>query len=171
VRLAFRRERVVVHPASTVPPILFRLLRCLAVSATTTLLSALVLVALAVGAGIPAGLANVVAFGCGVPVSYVGNRRWVWRRRGRSDPVREVGAFWALNLAGLVLSTLAVTAAGALTASWSAPTRAVALPVASTTSLAILWLIQFVVLDRLIFRPPRTAPRPALASVTHEMRG
>lgn len=129
------------------------MLRCLVVSAATTLLSSLVLVVLAVGVGVPAGVANVVAFGCGVPVSYVANRRWVWQRRGRSDPVHEVGAFWAMNVAGLLLSTLAVAAAGSLTSSWSASARSVALPAASATSLALLWVAQFVLLERVIFRP------------------
>jgi putative flippase GtrA len=153
------------------PPMLVRFFRCLAVSAATTLLSAIVLVLLAVGVGIPAGIANVVAFGCGVPVSYAANRRWVWRRRGPSDPVREVGAFWALNLAGLLLSTLAVAATGALTASWSASARAIALPVASVASLAVLWLVQFVVLDRLIFRPQPNPPDRVLAPLTHRRGG
>ncbi|HEY3722151.1 MAG TPA: GtrA family protein [Acidimicrobiia bacterium] len=140
------------HATALRSPTLLRALRCLLVSAATTLLSSLVLVALAVGLGLPAGLANIVGFGCGVPVSYVANRRWVWRRRGPSDPVREVGAFWAMNVAGLLLSTVAVAAAGALTASWPAGSRAVALPAASATSLGLLWVAQFVLLERVIFR-------------------
>ncbi len=121
----------------------------------TTGLSSLVLVVLAIGAGLPAGVANVIAFCCGIPASYVMNRRWVWRRRGPSDPVREVGAFWALNLAGLLVSTAAVATAGSVTASWPASWRAVALPLASATSLGVLWVVQFALMDRVIFRPRR----------------
>lgn len=152
------------------PTILVRALRCLAVSGATTALSSLVLVGLAIGLGVPGGAANFVAFCCGVPVSYVGNRRWVWHRRGHSDPVREIGAFWVLNLAGLVVSTLAVSAAGALTASWPASWRAVVLPATSVAALGVLWVVQFALMDRVIFRTPPPPP-PVLASLTHEIRG
>ena len=67
--------------------------------------------------------------------------------------MREVGAFWLMNVTGLVLSTLAVGTAGVLTASWPAPWRAVALPVTSAAALGILWLVQFVLMDRVIFHP------------------
>jgi putative flippase GtrA len=142
-----------------------RVLRCLAVSGATTGLSSLILVLLAIGLGVPAGAANVVAFSCGIPVSYFANRRWGWHRRGRSDPVREVGAFWVLNIAGLVVSTFAVGAAGELTASWPSAWRAIALPVASAATLGVLWVVQFVLMDRVIFRAPVSA------SLTHEIRG
>ena len=58
--------------------------------------------ALALGAGVPAGSANVIAVCCGIVPSYFANRHWVWGRAGRSDFVREVVPFWVLSLAGLV---------------------------------------------------------------------
>ena len=61
-----------------------RMSRCFVVSVGTTLLSTAVLVALALGAGVPAGSANVIAVCCGIAPSYFANRHWVWGRTGRS---------------------------------------------------------------------------------------
>ena len=96
-----------------------RVVRCFAVSVGTTLLSAVVLVALAVGLGVPAGIANVVAVGCGIGPSYVGNRRWVWKLTDRSSYRREIIPFWTLAIAGLITSTMVVAWIGTETASWT----------------------------------------------------
>ena len=130
-------------------------MRCFVVSLGTTALSSAILVTLVVAVAVPAAPANFAAFCCGIPVSYVANRRWVWARRGRSDLVREVGPFWAMNIAGLIVSTLAVGAAGSVISSWSTPLQAVFLPLTSVGSLAALWVVQFVVLDRFVFRRPQ----------------
>ncbi len=66
-----------------------RILRCFSVSIATTLLSATILVALAVGAGVSGGTANVIAVCCGILPSYFANRYWVWGRRGKSDVARR----------------------------------------------------------------------------------
>jgi putative flippase GtrA len=67
-----------------------RALRCLSVPVGTTVLSAAVLVALTLGAGVPAGTANVIAVACGIGPSYVFNRRWAWQRDGHGSLAREV---------------------------------------------------------------------------------
>src|SRR4029079_4352941 len=107
-----------------------RVIRCLAVSVGTTVLSTVVLVALAVGLGVPAGIANVIAVTCGIGPSYVGNRRWVWQRTDRGNVRRELIPFWTLEIAGLVTSTIVVAVIGAETASWSPAARSVVLPLA-----------------------------------------
>ena len=140
-----------------------RVARCLSVSVGTTALSAAILVALTLGAGVPAGMANVIAVGCGIVPSYYANRSWVWGRRGRSDWLREVAPFWALSLAGLALSTLAVASVATLTASWSTSARALALPVANLSVFGALWVVQFVLLDRVLFRSP-SAPTKELVA-------
>jgi putative flippase GtrA len=137
-----------------------RMSRCLVVSVGTTLLSAAVLVALALGAGVPAGSANIVAVCCGTGPSYYANRHWVWGRSGRSDLPREVVPFWVLSLVGLVVSTAAVGLMSTMTAQWSTSARAIALPFANLSSFASLWLVQFVVLDRVLFRSSRTSSQP-----------
>ena len=132
-------------------PVVQRLARCFSVSIGTTVLSTAVLVALAIGAGVPAGLANVIAVSCGIVPSYLANRSWVWRRRGRSSLAREVAPFWALSLAGLALSTVAVAWTAGLTRHLSPAVRAVALPTANLAVFGSLWVVQFVVLDRILF--------------------
>jgi putative flippase GtrA len=135
---------------------------CLTVSAGTTVLSAIALVALVVGAGVPAGVANIVAVCCGILPSYLANRRWTWGRAGRGNLAREAIPFWALSLAGLLVSTVTVAAAGAATTTWSTGARSVALPVVQVGTFAALWVVQFVVLDRVIFRaPPRSRATPS----------
>jgi putative flippase GtrA len=135
-----------------------RAVRCLSVSVGTTVLSATVLAVLAVGAGVGAGTANVVAVLCGIGPSYVLNRRWVWRRGGRDDFVREVVPFCALSIIGLVASTVAVARVAAIGAAWSAPVRTLALPLANLAVFGVLWLVQFVLLDRVIFVAREPSP-------------
>jgi putative flippase GtrA len=106
-----------------------RVLCCLSVSVGTTVLSAVILVALVVGAGVPAGTANVIAVCCGILPSYLANRRWTWGRSGKGSVAREVVPFWALSIAGLLVSTVTVAAAGALTVDWSPALRSLVLPV------------------------------------------
>ncbi|HTL86077.1 MAG TPA: GtrA family protein [Acidimicrobiia bacterium] len=125
--------------------------RGVAVSAGTTLLSAGVLVVLAVGLGVAAGTANVVAVLCGIGPSYAWNRRFVWRRAGASSISREVAPFWALSLTGLAVSTVAVERMARWSHAWPSAARAVALPFANLGVFGALWVVQFVLCDRVIF--------------------
>ena len=129
-----------------------RLSRCLVVSVGTTLLSAAVLVALALGAGVPAGSANVIAVCCGIAPSYLANRHWVWGRSGRGDLGREVVPFWLLSLAGLIVSTIAVAVVASAVAGWSTSARALALPLANLSVFGALWFVQFALLEKVLFR-------------------
>jgi putative flippase GtrA len=138
-----------------------RVVRCLCVSIGTTVLSAVVLVTLALGFGVSAGVANVIAVCCGIVPSYVANRRWVWNRPGHGSLTREVLPFWALSLTGLAVSTLAVARVATLTSSWSGSARAAALPIANLSVFAALWVVQFVLLDQVIFRTRGMEPCPA----------
>jgi putative flippase GtrA len=142
-----------IAPQAIVPrPLLQKMSRCLLVSVGTTLLSAAVLVALALGAGVPAGTANVIAVCCGIAPSYLANRHWVWGRSGRGDLAREILPFWVLSLAGLVASTVAVSVVAAVAAHWSTSARAIALPLANVSGFGALWLAQFAVLDKVLFK-------------------
>ncbi len=134
---------------------LVRAMRCLSVSVFTTVLSSVILVGLAVGLGIAAGPANFIAVACGIPPSYLANRRWVWRQPGRGSVAREVIPFWAMSLAALACSTWFVSRVGVATARWGSSSRSVVLPVASATVFGALWLVQFALLDRVIFRAAR----------------
>lgn len=139
-------------------PLLERLCCSLGVSVATTLVSTTVLVVLAVGLGVDAGMANAIGVVCGIPLSYVGNGRWVWRRRGRGGFGREVVPFWTMNLLALLASTVVVGRVGAFTAALPSSWRAVILPLANAATCGALWILQFLLLDRVIFRT-----RPARA--------
>jgi putative flippase GtrA len=134
-----------------------RVLRCFAVSVGTTVLSLTVLVLLAVVGRVPAGTANVIAVCCGIFPSYFLNRRCVWQRRDRHRVMGEVAPFWVLSLVGLALSTVAVARVDALARDWSTSMRAIALPAANLSVFGLLWVAQFVVLDRVIFRDRNTS--------------
>ena len=143
------------------PPLFQRLARCFSVSVFTTVLSLGVLTALAFGLGVRAWLANVIATAVGTVPSYVLNRRWVWGRRGASDPWREVMPFWVMSFAGLLLSTVAVDAADALARDLAVgqPVHMAALLAANVGSFGALWVAQFIVLDRVLFGRPSPAGR------------
>lgn len=133
--------------------------RSLGVSVGTTALSAVVLVALAGGLGLAAGVSSIVANLCGIGPSYWFNRRVAWRRRGRGDLRREVIPFWALSVGGLVLSAAAVSVVASVTTTLPGVLRTAALPIANVGVFAALWLVQFAILDRLVFGPdPGDAP-------------
>ena len=142
-----------------------RIVGCLSVSVATTCFSVSILALLAFGFGVAAGTANFVGVACGIPPSYFGNRRFVWKRRGRHDIAREVVPFWLLSIGGLVASTWLVANVGTLSARWSAAARGIALPAASVAVFAGFWLVQFAFLDRVIFRDRRTQGPEAIAIV------
>jgi putative flippase GtrA len=129
-----------------------RVVRCFGVSVTTTLLSLSVLVVLTTS-GMAGAPANVVATMCGIGPSYALNRRWVWRVRTRSDVWHEIVPFWAMSLLGLVASTVAVGAADAwaIGLGLAGPVRVAALVTANLFAFGVLWVAQFLVLDRVLF--------------------
>jgi len=137
-------------------PLVRKLLRYGAVSCVSTVTSLTVLGVL-VGTRIASPVwANVIATAAGTVPSFELNRRWVWRKRGNRSIAAEVLPFCALSGAGLVLSTIAVAAA----ARWANDTgftgslRTVAVELANLTAFGALWILQFVVLDRMLFAHP-----------------
>ena len=134
-------------------PLIARLARCMSVSAITTTISLGTIVIATMGFGIGAAVANIIATCIATIPSYSLNRRWTWKRTGRSDPWREVIPFWLLAFCGLALSTVTVHVAD----SWAAHAHLV--PVARTGAalaghlggFGLLWVLQFVLLDRVLF--------------------
>jgi putative flippase GtrA len=115
----------------------------------------LILAVATAGFGIAAWLANVIATGIASIPSYHLNRRWTWTKRGTSDPWRELIPFWALAFTGLGLSTLLVAMVDPRVAHLHvgqiAHTGAVI--AAHLSGFGVLWIFQFLLLDRLLFRP------------------
>ena len=124
------------------------------VSVITTIISVTTLAAATAGFGLQAWMANVLATTVATVPSYHLNRRWTWGKREASDLWREVMPFWVLSFAGLVLSTIAV----ALTDSWTRGAHLGSpllhtglLLTAHLSGFGILWIAQFILLERVLF--------------------
>lgn len=142
-------NRVIVAPRSLVG----RLTRCMSVSVITTIISLTTIVLATAIFGIAAAVANIIATSIATVPSYSLNRRWTWNRRDRSDPWREVLPFWVLAFCGLLLSTVTVGMAD----SWAshmhlAPAvHTATILVGHLGGFGVLWVLQFVLLDRVLF--------------------
>ncbi len=125
------------------------------VSTSTSLVVLAVLVGLMGAAAVPA---NVVATAVGTVPSFELNRRWVWCTGGRRSVVGQVLPFCALSATGLVVSTVAVGAASTRTLSWGHWAHTAAVLAANVTAYGSLWIAQYVLLDRVLFRVRAAAP-------------
>jgi putative flippase GtrA len=141
------------------------------VSVVTTVISVLTLATATAAFGVTAWIANVIATTIATIPSYSLNRRWTWGRTDASDPWREVLPFWILAFAGLALSTIFVAVTDAWTAGMqlAPPVHTVTLLVAHLSGFGILWVAQFLLLDRVLFGrdadPGRTRRRLEVAYV------
>ncbi|MEY2436744.1 MAG: hypothetical protein QOF97_1580 [Acidimicrobiaceae bacterium] len=137
-----------------------RLLRYGTVSLISTTLSMSILGALVYSQTMSATWANVVATAAGTVPSFELNRRWVWGKTGRRSAFGEVMPFWLLAGAGLALSTVAVAVVTPnVTRLGYGPTaRALAADAANIAAFGSLWILQFVLLDRVLFRDAPPSP-------------
>jgi putative flippase GtrA len=147
-----------------------RLVRYGAVSIIATVLSLTILGVLVTTRAMSPGWANVVATAAGVVPSFELNRRWVWGKRGRRSIRREIGPFVSLTAVGLALSTLTVTMTAWWATQWalSGTRRTLAIELANLAAFGSVWLVQYVILDRLLFVPAVTelrTPAPSGSSV------
>jgi putative flippase GtrA len=92
---------------------------------------------------------------CLTPLSFELNRRWVWADM-EERLVRHAAPFFAFSVAGLALSTITVHGAAMVTSQSPRPLRTAAVDFASLSAFGLLWLAQYVVVDRLV-RRRRTA--------------
>jgi putative flippase GtrA len=90
---------------------------------------------------------NVVA---GIP-SYFLNRRWTWGKTGRSHLWREIIPFWVMSLTGIgfALVTAQLAHNFADTHHLHHLARTVLVVGANVASFGILWLVKFMILNRL----------------------
>jgi putative flippase GtrA len=146
-----RVRQMMAHPSSV------KLIKYAGVSLISTIVSQVTLL-LVFGvfhlmSEVPANLlANVLAT---VP-SYALNRRWVWGKSGKSHFWKEVAPFWILSFIGLAFSSLAVWIAGDFARSHGLSHGATALLVnlANLLSFAILWVVKFVIYNKLFHVAP-----------------
>jgi putative flippase GtrA len=130
------------------------------VSVFTTFISVSTLITATMLFGVEAWIANVVATSIATVPSFHLNRRWTWGRRDPAHPWREVVPFWILAFAGLALSTVTVGIADswAVSAHVSSSVHLVAILTGHLGGFGLLWVAQFVILDRVLFARPRTEP-------------
>jgi putative flippase GtrA len=146
-----RLRQMIAHPSSV------KLIKYAGVSLISTIVSQVTLIMVFgvfhLMSEVPANiLANVLAT---VP-SYVLNRRWVWGKSGKSHFWKEVAPFWILSFIGLAFSSLAVWIAGDIARSHGLSHGATALLVnlANLLSFGILWIVKFVIYNKLFHVAP-----------------
>ena len=129
-----------------------RLVRYTGVSAIATSTSLVVLFVLVGIVGLPAIWSNVVATAIGTVPSFELNRRWVWQRQGRRSLLGQIIPFTALSFTGLLVSSVVVGVVSGHTSGWSHWGHTLAVEFANIAAYGSLWVVQYVVLDRLLFR-------------------
>lgn len=131
------------------PIVLARATRFLATSGISALTGQALLFAFFNGLDLSAIVANIIAFSIGALVGFKLAVRFVWVSEG--DNRSEFLPFITLSALGLVLSTLL---AHVVSEAWA---HALAANVGSVTGFGVVWVLRFVVLDTVIFRPARSA--------------
>ncbi len=163
--LVVRIRQMVAHPSSV------KLIKYASVSLVSTIVSQITLLLVFgvyhVMSEVPANIvANVLAT---VP-SYVLNRRWVWGKGGRSHFWREVVPFWVLSFVGLAFSSLAVWLAGdfARNHGLSHATTSLLVNAANLLSFGILWVVKFVIYNKLFHIDPIEFEEHHADKIDHE---
>jgi putative flippase GtrA len=130
-----------------------KLARYATVSAISTTVTLSLLGAMIYTDALSPGWANVVATAIGTVPSFELNRRWVWAKHTRRSILKEIVPFCLLSFSGLGLSTLMVSLAAAWSTGHGLGSGATALisQAANLATFGALWVVQFVLLDRVLF--------------------
>jgi putative flippase GtrA len=102
--------------------------------------------------GWPAVWANVMATVIALPPCFELSRRWVWAHDGRRSILRQAAPYAAVAFAGLIVSSIAVHLAANATINSTRLVHTVAVELANIAAYGSLWIVQFVVCDRILFR-------------------
>jgi putative flippase GtrA len=123
------------------------------VSAVAVIISQVVILLCTWVFGLSGILANTIGAVVATPASYELNRKWAWRKGGKSHLWREVVPFWALTIIGWLASTGTVEIADSLCKSHGVTGlgRAVAIMGASLFAYGVVWIGKFFLFNRLIF--------------------
>ncbi|MCU1395839.1 MAG: hypothetical protein JWM34_4267 [Ilumatobacteraceae bacterium] len=126
--------------------------RYAAVSGVSTVVSQTVLAVLVATRTTGAVWANIIATIAGTIPSFELNRRWVWGKSGQRSLGREMIPFAALSATGLGLSTITVAIMEHFTNTWSTTGRTVSIQFASLSAFGLVWVFQFFILDKVLFK-------------------
>ena len=154
-------------------PLGTRLIRYTAGSAICLVVSEIALFVLLL-AGVQGWAASLLASAAGIIPGYPLNRTWTFGRRGRSNVWREVAPYWLVTIGGALFAALLVGIATPLVknAGTTALTTAVVGVVVYVGAYGSVWLLKFVYLDRLLFRPQpaKLSPRPVSPPVPQSVQ-
>ena len=132
-----------------------RIVRYGSVSVVSTATSLTILGVLVGGLGFPAVWSNVVATAIGTVPYFELNRRWVWAQTKQRSLLRQAVPYCALSFLGLIASSIAVRLAADATSGSTRLIHTLAVECANLGAYGALWLLQFVLCDRVLF--PRAA--------------
>ena len=96
--------------------------------------------------------ANLVA---SIPAYYL-NRNWFWGKSGRSHLIKEVVPFWTMTAIGIAMSIGTASLARHLSNVYDLQHfgRTVVVVGANTAAFAVLWIVKFLVFNRLFHVDP-----------------
>ena len=137
-----------------------RLVRYSAGSLVAVAVSGLTLTLLVGVARMSAGPAAVLAFLAGAIPNWILNRQWAWRQTGRVRFGRELVPYAAIVLATLAATAAASAAVDAATRDASHWVSVVAVDGAYIAATGLMFVVKFVLFDRLVFTQHRAAPAP-----------
>ena len=129
-----------------------KVLRYSAVSFIAVPVTQIILLVFQYGFGWNGLEANTMAVAITVVPVYVLNRYWVWGKRDKNNFVTEILPFWGMTLLGLLVSTLCVAYADS---HFESPLM---VNVANAFGFGLVWLLKFLVLDRMMFGRERHFP-------------
>ena len=127
-------------------------------SVVAAVVSAVTLTLLVGVARMSAGPAAVVAFVAGAVPNWILNRRWAWEHAGRITVRRELGPYVLIVLATLVATAGASAAVDAATRHVSHWVAVVAVDGAYIAATGLMFVVKFVLFDRLVFTQPALGP-------------
>jgi putative flippase GtrA len=98
-------------------------------------------------------VSNTLGAVASTPASYELNRKWAWGKGGKSHLWREVVPFWTLTVIGYLASTGTVELAETTARSHGVTGlgRVAAIMGASLFAYGVVWIVKFIVLNRLVF--------------------
>lgn len=101
---------------------------------------------------LPAAASAVIAWLCGAVPNFWLNRRWTWRRSGRIHPRRELLPYLVIILGTLALAAVVTRAVDAALADSAAATRTTMVAAAFLGVYVVMFLVRYLLLDRLFGR-------------------
>lgn len=102
--------------------------------------------------------ANLLSCAVATGPAFELNRRWTWRRAGKSHLRNEVLPFWVMAFVGLAASTWSAWVAEGVAhdVTDSRLAQTVIVMVGALSSYGVLWIAKFLVLDHFVFPSERT---------------